>query len=50
MGLYYIAHRLFAAHDRALGAYFARRLAERAGMDAVFLPFCDTSEEDLADP
>src|ERR1022692_2697979 len=47
MTLYYVAHRLFAAHDRALGAYVAHRLASRAGTDAVFLPFCDTGEEDL---
>jgi Nucleoside 2-deoxyribosyltransferase len=47
MTLYYVAHRLFAAHDRALGAYVAHRLACRAGADAVFLPFCDTGEEDL---
>ena len=47
MTLYYIAHRLFAAHDRALGAYVAHRLASRTGADAVFLPFCDTGEEDL---
>jgi hypothetical protein len=49
MGLYYIAHRLFSAHDRALGAYVARRLARDVGGDAVFLPFCDTDEEDLTD-
>jgi nucleoside 2-deoxyribosyltransferase len=49
MGLYYIAHRLFSAHDRALGAYVAQRLACRVGADAVFLPFCDTDEENLTD-
>jgi nucleoside 2-deoxyribosyltransferase len=49
MALYYVAHRLFSAHDRALGAYVAQRLASRVGADAVFLPFCDTDEEDLAD-
>jgi hypothetical protein len=47
MSLYYIAHRLFSAHDRALGAYVADRLASRVGEDAVFLPFCDTDEEAL---
>lgn len=47
MALYYVAHRLFAAHDRALGAYIASRLARLAGADAVFLPFCDTDEENL---
>lgn len=41
MALYYVAHRLFAAHDRALGARAAERLARKAGMNAVFLPFCD---------
>jgi hypothetical protein len=45
--LYYVAHRLFAAHDRALGAYLAERLARAAGPDSVFLPFCDTYEQDL---
>jgi hypothetical protein len=45
--LYYIAHRLFAAHDRALGAYVAERLARVAGSESVFLPFCDTDEQDL---
>lgn len=49
MSLYYVAHRLFSAHDRALGAYVAHRLARHVGADAVFLPFCDTDEEDLAD-
>ncbi|WP_194891329.1 nucleoside 2-deoxyribosyltransferase [Catenulispora pinisilvae] len=44
----YIAHRLFAAHDRALGAMAARILGDAAGNDDnVFLPFCDTDEEDL---
>jgi nucleoside 2-deoxyribosyltransferase len=45
---YYIAHRLFAAHDRALGAYVAARLARAVGPDRVFLPFCDTDEQNLA--
>jgi nucleoside 2-deoxyribosyltransferase len=48
MPLFYVAHRLFAAHDRALGAYLASRLARTAGADSVFLPFCDTDEENLA--
>ncbi|MEU2133603.1 nucleoside 2-deoxyribosyltransferase [Streptomyces sp. NPDC018352] len=43
----YIAHRLFAAHDRALAAAFAKRLAAKVGTDRVFLPFCDTDEEEL---
>ncbi|MGW3952896.1 nucleoside 2-deoxyribosyltransferase [Streptomyces sp. NPDC004752] len=43
----YIAHRLFAAHDRALAADLAERLAAKAGTERVFLPFCDTDEEDL---
>lgn len=45
--MFYVAHRLFAAHDRALGALVARRLAEEVGAGQVFLPFCDTDEEDL---
>ncbi|MFB7938268.1 nucleoside 2-deoxyribosyltransferase [Streptomyces sp. NPDC056049] len=44
---FYIAHRLFAAHDRALAADLADRLAQKVGADRVFLPFCDTDEEDL---
>lgn len=47
MPLYYIAHRLFAAHDRAFGAYLAERIARAAGPNSVFLPFCDTDEQDL---
>ncbi|MGJ5894309.1 hypothetical protein DF268_24100 [Streptomyces sp. V2] len=45
--MYYVAHRLFAAHDRALAAALADRLAAKLGHDQVFLPFCDTDEEDL---
>ncbi|WP_328923244.1 nucleoside 2-deoxyribosyltransferase [Streptomyces sp. NBC_00190] len=45
--VYYVAHRLFSAHDRALGARVAKQLADKAGPDNVFLPFCDTDEEDL---
>lgn len=45
--MYYIAHRLFAAHDRVLAATLADRLAQKVGADNVFLPFCDTNEEDL---
>ncbi|MER5822697.1 nucleoside 2-deoxyribosyltransferase [Streptomyces mirabilis] len=45
--MYYVAHRLFAAHDRSLGTLVARKLADKAGQDAVFLPFCDTDEEAL---
>lgn len=47
MARYYIAHRLFAAHDRALAAVLAHRLAEEHGPGSVFLPFCDTDEENL---
>ncbi|WP_093801699.1 nucleoside 2-deoxyribosyltransferase [Streptomyces sp. Wb2n-11] len=43
----YIAHRLFAAHDRSLAADFADRIARKVGPDRIFLPFCDTDEEDL---
>lgn len=49
MSLYYVAHRLFSAHDRAVAAYVAQRLASRVGEEAVFLPFCDTDEENLTD-
>ena len=47
MALFYVAHRLFAAHDRAVGAYVADRLAQMAADATVFLPFCDTDEENL---
>jgi hypothetical protein len=47
MTLHYVAHRLFAAHDRALGACIASQLASTAGAGSVFLPFCDTGEETL---
>jgi hypothetical protein len=43
----YVAHRLFAAHDRALAAALAERLATKVSTERVFLPFCDTDEEDL---
>jgi hypothetical protein len=49
MVLYYVAHRLFAAHDRALGACLAQHIADRFGADSVFIPFCDTDEENLVD-
>jgi hypothetical protein len=45
--MFYVAHRLFAAHDRRLGALAATAIAERTSPDKVFLPFCDTDEEDL---
>jgi len=45
--MFYIAHRLFAAHDRALGAQLAQLLTAHVGPAEVFLPFCDTDEEDL---
>ncbi|GAA3762068.1 nucleoside 2-deoxyribosyltransferase [Salinactinospora qingdaonensis] len=47
MPLYYLAHRLFAAHDRALAARIADHLAQYVGSDTVFLPFCDTDEDAL---
>ncbi|WP_328437568.1 nucleoside 2-deoxyribosyltransferase [Streptomyces sp. NBC_00444] len=48
--MYYVAHRLFAAHDRALGALIAQHLATKVGPESVFLPFCDTDEAELVDP
>jgi nucleoside 2-deoxyribosyltransferase len=45
--VFYVAHRLFAAHDRALGALVASRLADETGPGSVFLPFSDTNEEEL---
>jgi nucleoside 2-deoxyribosyltransferase len=45
--MFYVAHRLFAAHDRELGALTAAALADRTDLDSVFLPFCDTDEEQL---
>ncbi|WP_329155682.1 nucleoside 2-deoxyribosyltransferase (plasmid) [Streptomyces sp. NBC_01456] len=45
--MHYLAHRLFAAHDRALAAQLAHHLSLKTGEDHVFLPFCDTDEETL---
>lgn len=45
--MFYVAYRLFAAHDRVLGAMIAQELGTAVGMNEVFLPFCDTDEEDL---
>lgn len=45
--MFYVAHRLFAAHDRELGALAAAAIAWASSPDQVFLPFCDTDEEDL---
>lgn len=45
--MFYVAYRLFAAHDRILGAMIAQKLGAEIGMDNVFLPFCDTDEENL---
>lgn len=45
--MFYVAYRLFAAHDRALGAMIAHELGLAVGMNEVFLPFCDTDEENL---
>ncbi len=47
---YYVAHRLFSLHDRALGALVAEVLSAHVGAENVFLPFCDTDEESLASP
>src|SRR5579871_4082592 len=43
----YIAHRLFALHDRAMAAQLARRLAKRLPGEPLFLPYCDTDEDTL---
>jgi len=45
--MFYVAHRLFAAHDRELGALAAAAIAAKVGLGSVFLPFCDTDEEQL---
>ncbi len=45
--MFYVAHRVFAAHDRLLGALIAQELGTAVGMSEVFLPFCDTDEENL---
>lgn len=43
----YVAHRLFALHDRMLAAELARLLeAEQANL-AIFLPYCDTREDSI---
>jgi Nucleoside 2-deoxyribosyltransferase len=43
----YVAHRLFALHDRILGARIADSLAQRFGEDNVFLPYCDSRQQTL---
>ncbi len=45
----YIAHRLFAMHDRALAAYLCAQLRARLPEESIFLPFCDTNEDILED-
>jgi nucleoside 2-deoxyribosyltransferase len=45
--VFYVAYRLFAAHDRILGAMIDQELGAAVGMNEVFLPFCDTDEENL---
>jgi hypothetical protein len=46
--MFYVAHRLFAFHDRAVAALVADTLATRVGVNEVFLPFCDTNEEEMS--
>ena len=38
MALYYVAHRLFAAHDRALGAHVPRRRSAGASTVPLLIP------------
>ena len=46
----YIAHRLFAAHDRLLAANLAYFLTKQSSDFRIFLPFCDTSEDAVVHP
>jgi nucleoside 2-deoxyribosyltransferase len=43
----YIAHRLFALHDRGLAAKVAERISEGLSSGTVFLPYCDTQEDTI---
>lgn len=46
----YIAHRLFAPHDRLLAALLADFLSKKFPETPLFLPFCDTDEDAFAHP
>lgn len=46
----YIAHRLFAAHDRLLAAQSAEFISKKFPDIRLFLPFCDTDEDAFAHP
>ena len=46
----YIAHRLFALHDRSLAAGLASYLKEKEHNLPLFLPYCDTQEQTLVVP
>jgi hypothetical protein len=43
----YVAHRLFALHDRMLAAELARLLEAEQGNLPLFLPYCDTREDSI---
>lgn len=49
MGIIYIAHRLFALHDRMLAATLADKLAKQSNWP-IFLPYCDTKEDTVIVP
>ncbi|HEY1249310.1 MAG TPA: nucleoside 2-deoxyribosyltransferase [Nitrososphaera sp.] len=46
----YIAHRLFALHDRLLAANLAQVLQQQENLRPLFLPYCDTDEHTIVVP
>ena len=48
-GFIYVAHRLFAAHDRLLASRLAERITDRIPDAHIFLPFCGAQEDAFAD-
>ncbi len=50
MGIVYIAHRLFAFHDRMLAVELAHLMQIQHDDWSLFLPYCDTDEDIIVVP
>jgi hypothetical protein len=50
MGIIYIAHRLFAFHDRMLASELAQMMYAQHNDWQLFLPYCDTDEDTIVVP